>query len=73
MIKCHYWGSPINQDSTVTKGTPRGGFTVAIAGSNGYVTQQISTPAGYQTGQAYGNYTISAPYDAQGFNTVRKL
>lgn len=47
----------------------RGGFTVAIAGSNGYVTTQISTPAGFQNGVPFGKFAINAPYDAQGYNT----
>ncbi|KAI4746529.1 hypothetical protein E4T50_03130 [Aureobasidium sp. EXF-12298] len=69
MIKCVYWGGPISQDSAVNTGQIRGGFTVAIAGSNGYVTTQIKTPDGYQAGIPYGKYAINAPYDAQGYNT----
>jgi hypothetical protein len=70
VIKCVYWGGPVSQDSAVNKGQMRGGFTVAIAGSNGYVTNQIKTPAGYQAGVPYGKFAINAPYDAQGYNTV---
>lgn len=73
MVKCNYWDSPISLDGAVNKGTPQGSFTVAIAGSNGYITHQVSTPAGFQAGQSYGNCTISAPLDAQGSNTVCKL
>jgi hypothetical protein len=68
-----YWGGPISQDSAVNTGQIRGGFTVAIAGSNGYVTTQIKTPDGYQAGIPYGKYAINAPYDAQGYNTVSHL
>jgi len=53
----------------VNKGQVRGGFTVAIAGSNGYVTTQLATPAGFRTGVPFGKFAINAPYDAQGYNT----
>ncbi|KAH0168770.1 hypothetical protein KCU67_g3338, partial [Aureobasidium melanogenum] len=69
MIKCVYWGGPVSQDNAVNTGQIRGGFTVAIAGSNGYVTTQIDTPAGYQAGIPYGQYAINAPYDIEGYNT----
>ncbi|KAG9944908.1 hypothetical protein KCU85_g7589, partial [Aureobasidium melanogenum] len=69
MIKCVYWGGPVSQDNAVNQGQTRGGFTVAIAGSNGYVTTQIKTPAGYQAGIPYGKFAINAPYDIQGYNT----
>lgn len=55
--------------NAVNKGQPRGGFSVAIAGSNGYVTTQLATPDGYQSGVPYGKFAINAPYDAQGYNT----
>jgi hypothetical protein len=70
MIKCVYWGGPVTSDTAVNTGQMRGGFTVAIAGSNGYVTNQIKTPAGYQAGVPYGKFAVNAPYDAQGYNTV---
>ncbi|THX78795.1 hypothetical protein D6D05_05226 [Aureobasidium pullulans] len=69
MIKCVYWGGPVSQDNAVNSGQTRGSFSVVIAGSNGYVTNQIKTPAGYQAGTPYGKYAINAPYDAQGYNT----
>lgn len=69
MIKCVYWGGPVSQDNAVNTGQTRGSFSVVIAGSNGYVTNQIKTPAGYQAGTPYGKYAINAPYDAQGYNT----
>ncbi|KAH0367752.1 hypothetical protein KCU65_g4429, partial [Aureobasidium melanogenum] len=69
MIKCVYWGGQVTLDNAVNKGQMRGGFTVAIAGSNGYVTTQISTPDGYQNGVPFGKFAINAPYDAQGYNT----
>lgn len=70
MIHCAYWGGPVSQDNAVNKGYTYEGFTVAIAGSNGYVTTQIETPTGYQAGTPYGDFAINAPYDAQGYNTV---
>lgn len=60
----------MSQDNAVNKGYTYEGFTVAIAGSNGYVTTQIETPTGYQAGTPYGDFAINAPYDAQGYNTV---
>ncbi|KAG9668605.1 hypothetical protein KCU99_g7663, partial [Aureobasidium melanogenum] len=69
MIKCVYWGGPVSSDNAVNAGQPRGGFTVVIAGSNGYVTTQLATPAGYQAGTPYGTNAINAPYDHQGYNT----
>ncbi|KAI5212560.1 hypothetical protein E4T38_00598 [Aureobasidium subglaciale] len=70
MIKCVYWGGQVTQENAQNTGQPRGKFIVAIAGSNGYVSTQISTPAGYQIGVPYGKFAINAPYDAQGYNTV---
>ncbi|THW66062.1 hypothetical protein D6D20_01557 [Aureobasidium pullulans] len=69
MIKCSYWGGPVTVQNTVNVGQPRGGFEVAITGSNGYVTTQLNTPSGYQDGVAYGANAMNAPYDAQGYNT----
>lgn len=69
MIKCVYWGGQVTQENAQNVGQMRGNFQVAIAGSNGYVTTQISTPAGYQNGVPFGKFAINAPYDAQGYNT----
>ncbi|THY05458.1 hypothetical protein D6D01_09999 [Aureobasidium pullulans] len=69
MIKCVYWGGQATDSNTVNVGQPRADFKVAIAGSNGYVTKRIATPAGYNTGIYYGKNAINAPYDAQGYNT----
>ncbi|KAG9604408.1 hypothetical protein KCU86_g583, partial [Aureobasidium melanogenum] len=70
VIKCVYWGGPVSQGNAVNTGyTTSNDFTVAIAGSNGYVTTQIETPAGYQAGTPFGDFAINAPYDAQGYNT----
>jgi hypothetical protein len=67
--KCVYWGGQATDSNTVNVGQPRAQFKVAIAGSNGYVTTKIATPAGYNTGLYYGKNAINAPYDAQGYNT----
>jgi hypothetical protein len=67
--KCVYWGGQVTDSNTVNAGQPRADFKVAIAGSNGYVTTKIATPAGYKTGLYYGKNAINAPYDAQGYNT----
>ncbi|THY74191.1 hypothetical protein D6C93_10421 [Aureobasidium pullulans] len=69
MIKCVYWGGPVSQDNAVNKGQMRGNFDVRIAGSNGYITTKLSTPAGFQDAVPYGKFAINAPYDAQGYNT----
>jgi hypothetical protein len=68
-LKCVYWGGQTTDSNTVNVGQPRANFKVAIAGSNGYVTTKIATPAGYNTGLYYGKNAINAPYDAQGYNT----
>jgi hypothetical protein len=67
--KCVYWGGQVTESNAVNSGQWRGSFEVAIAGSNGYVTTQLATPAGYQAGVPYGKFAINAPYDAQGYNT----
>jgi hypothetical protein len=69
MIKCVFWAGQASAESAVNSGQWRGSFEVAIAGSNGYVTTQLATPAGYQAGVPYGKFAINAPYDAQGYNT----
>ncbi|KAI5195519.1 hypothetical protein AUEXF2481DRAFT_8237 [Aureobasidium subglaciale EXF-2481] len=69
MIKCVYWASAVTGDTAVNVGQPRSKFVVAIAGSNGYVSNQIATPDGFQAGVPYGKFAINAPYDAQGYNT----
>jgi hypothetical protein len=67
--KCVYWGGQVTDSNTVNAGQSRANFKVAIAGSNGYVTTKIATPAGYKTGLYYGKNAVNAPYDAQGYNT----
>lgn len=69
-IKCVYWGGPVSADTATNTGQMRAGFTVAIAGSNGYITNQLPSVAGYQAPVPFGNNAINAPYDAQGYNTV---
>jgi hypothetical protein len=69
MIKCVYWAGQVSDLNAVNVGQKRGNFDVAIAGSNGYVTTQLATPAGYQAGVPFGKFAINAPYDAQGYNT----
>jgi hypothetical protein len=69
LSKCVYWGGQVSSENAVNSGQWRGSFQVAIAGSNGYVTTQLATPAGYQAGVPFGKFAINAPYDAQGYNT----
>ncbi|KAI5272175.1 hypothetical protein E4T47_04520 [Aureobasidium subglaciale] len=69
MIKCVMWSGQVTAANAVNVGQSRGGFSVAIAGNNGYVTNKISTPNGFQTGVPFGKFAMNAPYDAQGYNT----
>ncbi|KAI5245644.1 hypothetical protein E4T42_06702 [Aureobasidium subglaciale] len=70
MIKCVMWSGQVTAANAVNVGQSRGGFSVAIAGNNGYVTNKISTPDGFQTGVPFGKFAMNAPYDAQGYNTM---
>ncbi|KAI5197148.1 hypothetical protein E4T38_08152 [Aureobasidium subglaciale] len=69
MIKCAYWGGPISAANANNFGQTRGSFSVLIAGSNGYVSTSVSTPAGFNDAVSYGDKAMNAPYDAQGYNT----
>ncbi|KAI5204516.1 hypothetical protein E4T39_03608 [Aureobasidium subglaciale] len=69
MIKCVMWSGQVTAANAVNAGQVRGGFSVAVAGNNGYVTNKISTPDGFQTGVPFGKFAMNAPYDAQGYNT----
>jgi len=69
----HIYYLQVTSDNAVGQPVSRGGFTGAVAGSNGYVTTQLATPSGYQRGIYDGKAAMNAPYDAQGYNTVRQL
>ena len=55
--------------NTKNYGRPWVGFSVVVAGSNGYVNQNIAAPTGYSDANYLGNAAIAAPYDSLGYNT----
>jgi hypothetical protein len=67
--KCVYWGGPVTVSNTNNYGRKWVGFSVVVAGSNGYVSQTIAAPSGYSDANYLGNAAINAPYDALGYNT----
>lgn len=67
MIKCVFWGSPVNTGNAVNRGEWRQNFQVVIAGSNGYESA-YATPPGYSAPVAL-SAAINAPYDMYGFNS----
>lgn len=68
-IKCVFWGGPVTTSNTKNPGRMWASFQTVIAGSNGYVNQNIAAPSGYSDAVYLGNTAINAPYDSQGFNT----
>ncbi|KAK4561353.1 hypothetical protein LTR86_004670 [Recurvomyces mirabilis] len=69
VIKCVYYGGPVTAASATNVGQWRDDFHVVIAGSNGYINNSISTPAGYTGPVALGNAAINAPVDCAGRDT----
>lgn len=61
VLKCVYYGGPVSEASTTNDGQWRRDFQVVIAGSNGYVSNAIASPGGYQAGVPLGRRTINAP------------
>ena len=68
-IKCVFWGGPVTTSNTNNPGRTWASFSVVVAGSNGYVNQNIAAPSGYTDALYLGNAAINAPYDSQGFDT----
>ncbi|KAI4717846.1 hypothetical protein E4T48_05951 [Aureobasidium sp. EXF-10727] len=68
-IKCVYWGGPVTAANTKNYGRSWVSFSVVVAGSNGYVNQNIAAPSGYSDANYLGNAAINAPYDTLGYNT----
>lgn len=64
-----YWGGPVTAANTNNPGRTWVQFSVVVAGSNGYVNQNIAAPSGYSDANYLGNAAINAPYDALGYNT----
>jgi len=66
VIKCVYWGGAITPGSPTNVGQYRKQFHVVIAGSNGYISNTIATPAGYSGVQSLGQGAINALNDCNG-------
>ena len=64
-----YYGGPVTAASATNTGQYRYDFHVVIAGSNGYVSKSIATPAGYVGPAPLGNAAINAPLDCNGKDT----
>lgn len=69
MIKCVFWGGPVNSGNAVNMGQWRSNFQVVIAGSNGYTNTSIAIPPGYGTANYLGTSAINAPLDSYGFDS----
>ena len=69
MIKCSFWGGPVDSSTANNAGQYRSQFQVVIAGSNGYQNNSITTPPGYSQPRFLGNSAINAPLDSYGFNS----
>jgi len=69
LIKCVFWGSPVDSANANNAGQWRDNFQVVIAGSNGYTAID---PVGTQTAPGYthdanlGDASINAPLDCNG-------
>lgn len=61
MIKCVFWGGPVNSGNANNYGQYRNQFQVLIAGSNGYMNNTIVSPPGYGTAVDLGTSAINAP------------
>jgi len=66
VIKCVFWGGAVTAASATNNGQYREQFHVVIAGSNGYASNSVATPAGYQPGIALGTSAINSPLDCNG-------
>jgi len=69
VIKCVYWGGPVDAKTAVNAGQWRRDFRVVIAGSNGYTNDAIAVPDGYTGPAVLGNAAINAPLDCNKANT----
>ncbi|KAI7231232.1 hypothetical protein KC330_g6521 [Hortaea werneckii] len=68
-IKCVFWGGPVTKENALSTGQYRNQFQVVIAGSSGYVSNSVASPAGYGPATPLGNAAINAPYDKYGFDS----
>ncbi|KAF1985364.1 hypothetical protein K402DRAFT_455027 [Aulographum hederae CBS 113979] len=69
VIKCTYYGGPLDATTAVNTGQIRGDFEIAVAGSNGYMSTSFQSVEGY-TGPTYlGTASINAPLDCNNADT----
>ncbi|KAI1422734.1 hypothetical protein F5Y12DRAFT_717077 [Xylaria sp. FL1777] len=68
VIKCVYWGGYISADNANNQGQWREQFHVVIAGSNGYMKNNLVDIPGFN-GVALGNAAINAPLNCLGQDT----
>ncbi|KAF2680372.1 hypothetical protein K458DRAFT_407388 [Lentithecium fluviatile CBS 122367] len=68
VIRCVYWGAPIDEANSKQDGQWRNDFHVVIAGSNGYTNTQVDSVPGY-TGTYLDKKAIKAPSDCNGRDT----
>lgn len=62
-IKCVFWRGPVTVGNANNYGYTDNNFTIAIAGSNGYVNNTIAPVPGYTGPDRLGNAAINAPND----------
>ncbi|PSN74204.1 hypothetical protein BS50DRAFT_605806 [Corynespora cassiicola Philippines] len=63
VIKCVFWGGPVNKDNTNNAGYTDNSFVVAIAGSNGYNKGQAGEQVTGYDGPTQLDAAINAPLD----------
>ncbi|KAF2967563.1 hypothetical protein GQX73_g5964 [Xylaria multiplex] len=68
VIKCVYWGGYISAENANNQGQWREQFHVVIAGSNGYMRENVPTIPGFN-GVSLGNAAINAPLNCLGQDT----
>ncbi|GAW23221.1 hypothetical protein ANO14919_127720 [Xylariales sp. No.14919] len=68
VIKCVYWGGYISASNANNEGQWRDQFHVVIAGSNGYMKNQVAELPGWN-GVSLGNAAINAPLNCLGQDT----
>ncbi|KAI5272163.1 hypothetical protein E4T47_04595 [Aureobasidium subglaciale] len=68
-IRCVLWGGAVTTANTVNTGRKWEQFQVVVAGSNGYVSQNIAAPSGYSDATFLDKAAINAPFNTLGYNT----
>lgn len=62
-IKCVFWGGPVTTANANNLGQYRAKFQVVIAGSNGYISNNMPNIPGYGYPSPLGQNAINAPLD----------